>query len=258
MSAILASARDAVVAATTDRGTRSRESALITRVAANDREIDEILELRTACYRHVGKWRAQASMVDRFDREPGAIHIATWKDGVAVGAARLLVRSPEQEYEHDRFLTWDAIGLPPRETCVEVSRLCVRPKPREPGTLRSLLREIAWHSLNSGRQHLVACATRDLLPVYLRIFGATSTGHEFVHTDLGPKPHTMLYSNIPASIAGRTMPWHVWAALWAPVAVRAYRAGLLQPDAGALRRAVSIVHARVAAALPVGAAFRGR
>ena len=237
--------------ATGDERRSRRPGAVVSRIARNERELREILELRTAIYGQVGKWQQATPMVDRFDHESGAVHIGAWKDDRLVGAARVLMRPAAQEYEHDRFLSWDAIGLPPREACVEVSRLCVRRDPREPGTLQCLLREIAWQGLLSGRQYLVACATRDLLPLYLRMFGATSTGHEFVHTDLGPKPHTMLFADIPAGIAGRSMSWHVWAALWAPVALRAYRAGLLAPDESPARRALGLAHARLASALPL-------
>lgn len=234
------------------RRTRSRRSAVLSRVAGNAGEVREIIDLRTDLYRQVGKWSDGAPMIDRFDTEAGAVHIGAWKDDRLVGAARVLVRAPEQEYEHDRFLSWDAVGLPPREECVEISRLCIRRQSRHAGTMRSLLREIAWTCLISGRQYLVACATRELLPTYLRIFGARSTGFEFTHTDLGPKSHTMLYASVSQGIAGHTMPWHVWAALWAPVAVRGYRTRLLEPDAGPACRALKIAHARLASALPLG------
>jgi hypothetical protein len=222
------------------------------RIAADEAAIRQILELRTAIYRRVGKWRHATPMMDRFDYESGAVHIGAWSNESLVGAARVLVRPPDEEYEHDRFLAWDDVGLPPRGACVEVSRLCVRRHPHHPGTLRCLLREIAWQALISGRRYLVACATPDLLPVYLRMFGATSTGYTFVHSDLGPKSHTMLHADVPGGITGRTTAWPVWAALWAPVALRAYRANLLRPDEGPMRRAVALAHAHLACALPLG------
>ncbi|HSK20559.1 MAG TPA: hypothetical protein VK912_15505 [Longimicrobiales bacterium] len=173
------------------------------RIAADEAAIQQLLELRTAIYRGVGKWRHVIPMVDPFDYESGAVHIGAWCNEILIGAARILVRPPGEEYEHDRFLSWDDVGLPAREACVEM-------------------------------------------------FGAISTGYTFVHSDLGPKSHTMLHADVPGGITGRTTSWPVWAALWAPVALRAHRAGLLHPGEGPMRRAVALAHAQLACALPLG------
>jgi hypothetical protein len=90
-----------------------------------------------------------------------AILDAGFCEGREVASARLLVRAPNEEWEHDRFLKWPG-DFPQRADCIEISRLCIDREFREIVTLAGLLRVIGLQAALIGRCHLIACSTDKL------------------------------------------------------------------------------------------------
>lgn len=192
----------------------------IWRIAGHPDERAALLDLRTRVYRNVGKHLGTGAMVDEFDED--AFLVGVWLNGHAVASARVICRPPDATWEHDRFVEWSH-GLPARADCCEISRFCVDRSHRSWRVIRALCHGIAEAMLRTRRRHFVACCTDELVAFYCKFFGAKLCGVEFVHDDLGPRPHQLFRCDYLSGLHANGLSVPLWLALWPTATSRARR-----------------------------------
>jgi hypothetical protein len=211
---------------------------LLVRIAAHPAERAALIALRTQIYRDVGKHDGDQEMTDTYDAD--AYLVGVWRGATPIASARVICRAPHDEWEHDRFITWND-SLPPRSDCAEVSRFCVLRAERGFMTLRLLLLGVLEAMLRSGRCSFIACCTDEQVPLYRRFVGAEFVGQTFRHDDLGPKPHHLFRCDYTRELmGGRISTWN-WLAMWpsaARLALTQYPA--LMPKLGTVRRGMLV------------------
>lgn len=159
-------------------------------------------------------------MTDKWDAK--AILIGVWHRGVPVASARVIDCSPSEEWEHDRFVQWQA-EWPDRANCVEISRFCTARKYRNWSVIQALSVGLGHASLLTGKRFALACCTDELLEFYRVFFGVHATGIAIQHDDLGPKQHFVFVNDIWERMAGRGIAFFPWCALWPTVTEAGYQ-----------------------------------
>ncbi|MDM0078794.1 GNAT family N-acyltransferase [Variovorax sp. J2P1-59] len=213
-------------------------------ITAEDRR--QLIELRTAVYRGVGKHQADSPMEDAFDA--GAILIGVRDGDRLIACVRVLARTPGQEWEHDRFVEWGA-KYPPKEDLVEISRLCCRAHDRSWRTLQAVFHGIIRALGPVGRRYFVGCCTSELRSGYDRMFSLAFTDDAILHADLGPKLHHMFVCDYHYGLTGRGITLLVWSSLWARLGLIGLLKGELLSWEPAWKRGLLVVRCAAGSAL---------
>lgn len=200
------------VASDNKGGNQWQVRGLTVRIADTPEEREALINLRTYLYREVGKYTLDVPMRDQFDEK--AFLIGVYEAGEPIASARVLVIDPKDEYEHDRFITWDD-KYPPREQCSEISRLCVIPRARSWRAYQAVFFGIVKVLVASRRRYFIGCCTESLVNSYNHMFTLNFPGEIFRHDDLGEKAHHMFVCDFHHVIAGASQRAVVWSSLWA-------------------------------------------
>ncbi len=209
---------------------------LSARIAKSERERAELVSLRTTAYRMAGKHLGSDLMADRFD--DGAMLVGVWRGDVPIASSRVIARPPADEWEHDRFMQWES-QWPARQHTAEISRFCITRQERNWWVVRALSYATAMALLATGRRYILACCTDELVPFYQRFYCARFTGVTIQHSDLGPKPHRVFFSDYQPGMLGSGISAVPWLALWPVPALVGLRHGALLQDATVSERALA-------------------
>lgn len=193
---------------------RTKDGIIETRLAVSWRERRELISLRTDIYRKVGKHASESMMTDRWDEK--SIIVGVYVAGVPVASARIIDCDPGDEWEHDRFISWDE-SWPDRKNCVEISRFCVHKDHRNWHVISALGTGLGYAMQRTRKRYAIACCTEDLMVFYREFFGVSFTGHQILHDDLGDKTHHMFSNDIESRMRGENIGFMRWCALWPPV-----------------------------------------
>jgi predicted GNAT family N-acyltransferase len=179
-----------------------------------EEEYHAVLKLRKMAYAGVGKvpeeldWRDMGDVYDTRARILIAKH-----HGEIVASLRLIFHGPDDQMEHEQFLTFPD-DFPRKDEIVELTRVCTHPDYRTSDLLLALIQQQAIAIVQSGRRWMVGSATDKLLPFYLKV-GCKATPLKYRHKDLGDEEHTIIISDIPRAAAGIGINALVWGQIYA-------------------------------------------
>lgn len=200
---------------------------LTIRFAASWRERQELIDLRTLVYSQAGKHASSGRMTDKWDAR--AIQVGVYRDGVPIASARVIDSDPTDEWEHDRFVSWQRCW-PDRADCLEISRFCVLRQERRWRVIAALSEGLGHAVLRTRKRFVLACCTADLKPFYETFFGVRFTGQVIIHDDLGTAPHHMFVNDVHARIRGEGLRWLPWLGFWPGVARQAAADARIQSE----------------------------
>jgi hypothetical protein len=158
----------------------------------------EVLNLRLAAYRSVGKVPATFTAGDMADRyDACSVHVIAHAGGIVVGAVRVFLPiSGGPVLQHEEWM-----ALPKTLPCspcelAEPFKACTHPNRRGSGLLLTLIGEVVSLTLSAGRRWILFSATADLAAAYKRIGGdcVTSLGRTYLHPVIGV-PHELLLAD---------------------------------------------------------------
>jgi hypothetical protein len=164
----------------------------------------DVLNLRLAAYRSVGKVPATFTTGDMADRyDACSLHVVAHAGAIIVGAVRVFLPSnggPVLQHEE-----WMALPdtLPSPFELAEPFKACTHPSRRGSGLLVTLIGEVVSLTLSAGRRWILFSATADLAVAYKRIGGGcvASLGRTYLHPVIGV-PHELMLADA-ASFAPR-------------------------------------------------------
>lgn len=203
---------------------RNSETKLRVAVAATEAERNQLIQLRTRIYQQAGKHESPQAMTDIFDQK--ALIVGVWKNSKPIATARVMALDPVEEWEHDRFISWDDL-LPSREETAEISRFCIDCKERSWTTIKALCSGIARAVAMTRRRYFLACCTEELVSFYKTFFGANFLGRSIIHSDLGTKEHFLFVCDYQPGMVGVNLKLVPWISLWAKPAQEGLRDGTL-------------------------------
>lgn len=184
----------------------SKREPLHTRIARSDDERQKLIALRTNIYTSEHKHSDESQMIDCYD--PNSILIGVWKGDIPIASARAVALGENDEWEHDKFMTWGK-DMPNKSETIEISRLCISLQHRNWHVFKALSEGIAMAVVQSERRYMCASCTISLKLFYKK-YGAIFTGDGFARSDLAGKKHYMFYSDIHLTLVGKgieTLPW---------------------------------------------------
>ena len=222
--------RDVAASATQARRSRRSRGHVEFRLATAWREREALIGVRTQAYRDAGKHGTEAPMTDHWDAR--SILVGVYRDGVPVACARVIDCDAAEEWEHDRFVTWQP-DWPARAECVEISRFCTLPSARDWAVICALGEGLGHAMLRLGKRHAIACCTDELKRLYRVFFGVHFTDVSIVHSDLGNRVHHMFLMDLGRGMRGDAMGFLAWATMWPRVTLAARRHCVQGQDAWA-------------------------
>lgn len=185
-------------------------------LTAADEDFDRVLVLRHNAYRDAGKLdaRGQATAGDRFD-EDAIFPVARHGDRV-VASMRLSFPAADEHLEHEQHVTLPA-SFPPRESMVEITRVCTDRTFRKSDLLLGLFQFSLLQIVDCGRPYVIGSATQKLLPLYVKL-GFRPTGLRFHPEEIGGEEHEVFLGDVSAAMkSGRGIGALSWAAVVWPV-----------------------------------------
>ena len=194
-----------------------------------EQEYKQVLELRRLSYSQAGKMSVDATLeklADEFDAR-ARILIAKHRGNV-VASLRIIFHGPEDRLEEERFVALPP-GFPRNEELLEVMRVCTHPDYRKSEILYRLFQQLMVVALQVRRRWIVGSATRELLPLYLRL-GCKRTGLIYRHEDLGDLEHELFLLNVPGVIKGEGVSPIVWNIVGEEICRHALLHDLLELD----------------------------
>lgn len=209
---------DAVREAVSARSAQS-VSGVLFRSVISDSDYRAVVALRYASYRDAGKLvpgSTEACMSDQYDSH--SLILAGVLTNRIVATTRLTYANADGGFELEEDVGWPA-QLPPRDTCVEVTRTCTSLDCRGSGIFQTTLQQLALHAIWLGKRYIVIAATPGLARVYRRI-GFVPTPYRFKHKTINGLEHQVMLADAPAAMCGVGVDPITWARLWRPVAIQ--------------------------------------
>jgi hypothetical protein len=155
----------------------------------------EVLRLRLAAYRSVGKVPAGFAAEDMADRyDECSVHVIAHAGTGVAGAVRVFLPTfGGPVLQHEEWLALPS-SLPPPFELAEPFKACTHPDRRGSGLLLTLIGGVVRLTVSAGRRWILFSATEELAGVYRRIGGecVTSLDHTYIHPVIGVRHELML------------------------------------------------------------------
>jgi hypothetical protein len=177
-------------------------------------------------YSLAGKVSADSELSDVFDTR-SRIAIAVYK-GEVVASMRLIFNEMSDPMEHDQYLRLPS-NIPRKDQICEITRVCTHPSYRGSDLLINLFRFVGLAVVQSGRQFILGCATKDLLPLYTKL-GFKSTNLVFKHEQLNNIEHTIFIGDVIEGITGKGVNPLIWNLVWEPLATELLSKKMISDD----------------------------
>jgi hypothetical protein len=177
-------------------------------------DYQDVLELRRVAYERAGKispGTPSSEMGDIYDVRSRII-VGKYK-GQVVASAGLVFNEYHDRMEIEESVDWPG-HLPRRDEMVEVIRNCTHPDFRGSDLLMAVFKFIAITVLQSKRRYAVIGCTPDLIALYEKI-GMEDQKLEYRHRKLNDSEHTVMLSDIPNTLSGKSVSPLYWNAIWA-------------------------------------------
>ena len=176
-------------------------------------EFQKVLELRHLAYGSENKVSDGTILTDIFDARSRIIIAVS--HGEVIASVRLIFSDSDDKMEHDQFVELPP-NLPPKEEICEITRVCTHPDFRGASILLALFNFVAITTVQTDRKYILGCATKPLLPMYLRM-GFQDTGLTYRHVDLNNEEHTVFIAEVKAGLAGHHVNPIIWNLVWKDV-----------------------------------------
>jgi predicted GNAT family N-acyltransferase len=182
----------------------------------NEEDYRQVLALRKRAYQTAGKLGVAAQDVDTADSfDDRARIIIARHQGEVVGSMRLMFHQAADPTEHEQYFPWPS-DFPPREQCIEVTRVCTHPAFRGSDLLYALFRHGLFVAASSGRRYVLGSSTSKLLKVYRRL-GFQLTDLRYRHEALGGEEHRLFIGDLHGALKGKAVNPVLWNSLYADV-----------------------------------------
>lgn len=174
----------------------------------DEEEYKKVVNLRYEAYASKNKLNEESKREMAPGLEKEGIIIGGYISGELVCSTELRLKSKDHTFLLEKHVDLNKINYP-RESLMEINRLCISSKAQKSDVLLTLFKKIHLFSLNNNFKNALLSTTEELRPYYLRL-GAKDTGITYEHPTLKGKDLTVFALDTKAYLEAETINPLLW------------------------------------------------